>query len=281
MAKRLQAEFDEEVCAKEERASAVCPICFDKLPFGKMVALDCDHRYCHECLAGFVEMNIREMRVTSKELVCQWRDPHCDMEITCFQVEGLIKEKNNELWNKYLDTAAKLWRPSGDDHYCLCPDPKCSNRFLAEAEIRLAQCPVCRLEFCAPCGNLPHPAMTCEENKQFVKDSDENEQALQELIKKEKWQRCPVCKAPCDRDTGCNYMTCYSSECRGSTNFCYICGDKLSMLDHVLHFPWGPHAAACRKVEPEDEALRNQPIYNRFGHEIRAVINDWWNERQP
>mmetsp|Transcript_133001 Transcript_133001/g.296623 ORF Transcript_133001/g.296623 Transcript_133001/m.296623 type:complete len:108 (+) Transcript_133001:3-326(+) len=85
---------------------------------------------------------------------------------------------------------------------------------------------------------------------------DKADRDFEELMKKNGWQRCPQCRASCERQSGCNFMTCASSACRGRTHFCYLCGDKLTQGQHFTHFPQGVYEHICEKVDRrEDEAL--------------------------
>lgn len=270
-ARRLQQEYDQEVAEKEKRASFDCPLCFTTSSYNDSVELDCLHRFCRECFLNMLEVKIREKCVKDEELKCPM--PNCDCVITVPQVEGVTK--GTPLWERFLESRYELWRPDmGQDHYCMCPDPKCSARFLAPATMKEVKCPACRASFCAKCCQH-HPKKTCEEHRKWLQENDSSERELQELIEREKWQRCPVCKAACARSQGCNYMSCSSERCRGCTHFCYICGVQLDHLQHVTHYPFGLFAAACSNVRPTDEALLNQGFLTIARNDFRAWAQQW------
>merc|ERR1719410_504988 len=73
------------------------------------------------------------------------------------------------------------------------------------------------------------------------------------LCKQQCWQKCPCCSAVCERPHGCNFMTCYSEQCRGKKYFCYLCGMELTAMQHFSHFPHGIFENACETVDRRDE----------------------------
>eukprot|EP00928_Gymnodinium_smaydae_P087104 TRINITY_DN71438_c0_g1_i1.p1 TRINITY_DN71438_c0_g1~~TRINITY_DN71438_c0_g1_i1.p1 ORF type:complete len:337 (-),score=62.68 TRINITY_DN71438_c0_g1_i1:344-1354(-) len=268
LARDLQSGFDQEVAAKVARATFECPLCFDSLTFDESVELDCLHRFCQDCFGRHLELKIREKRVREEELSCPM--PGCGCKVTDLQVEGAVRA--TPLWDRFLATRAQSWRPrSGDgDKLCQCPTPNCGSFLVpggtAKAEVR---CPECKVRFCAHC-EASHPGVSC---KQFAaKRREEARQApgeaeLAEAMRQEGWQRCPKCSAICERQQGCNYMTCPSDVCRGKTNFCYVCGDELTWYEHATHFPSGPFANVCRKVD------RTHELPKAVGH-LGAAITD-------
>ncbi len=68
-------------------------------------------------------------------------------------------------------------------------------------------CPQCKQSFCTACTQPAHLG-TCEDAELQRMDPQ-----LREMIKKENWKRCPVCRHLCERESGCNFMTCPSEQC--------------------------------------------------------------------
>eukprot|EP00927_Polykrikos_kofoidii_P065736 TRINITY_DN61451_c0_g1_i1.p1 TRINITY_DN61451_c0_g1~~TRINITY_DN61451_c0_g1_i1.p1 ORF type:complete len:367 (+),score=58.36 TRINITY_DN61451_c0_g1_i1:39-1139(+) len=249
VALRLQQEFDREVEEKEKRARFECPICLQMATFDASVQLDCLHRTCRECFFEFLRVHIREKRVTTKELRC----PVCSaVEITVLQVQGATA--GNPLWDRFLDCRRELWRPGTEDEDCVlcnCGASGCES-FLAPCTLKEVKCPGCNKIFCPSCGEL-HRDMSCEEYKRSRPSGDAADQAFQELMRQECWQRCPTCCAPCIRDSGCNFMSCHSSRCRGENWFCYLCGEQLKVTQKFSHFPHGVWENACEKVDRRND----------------------------
>ena len=49
---------------------------------------------------------------------------------------------------------------------------------------------------------------------------------------KDNAKHCPHCNAPIEKNEGCNKITCW----RCSTNFCWLCGDRLNPARPYAHF---------------------------------------------
>lgn len=79
-------EFIKQLLEEEEKAAAIaarvfmCPICREDVPIDGCVTLSCEHRYCAECFAGYVESKISEKAVTEASLQCAI--PGCTTSIT-------------------------------------------------------------------------------------------------------------------------------------------------------------------------------------------------------
>merc|ERR1719401_1448915 len=99
--------FDDEVAAKEAKERFSCPLCLEVQPLEAAIELDCLHRACRTCLAGYLEVKIREKRVTSDELCCPM--PGCGCEVTVPQIEGAMR--GTPLWDRFLASRVELWRP--------------------------------------------------------------------------------------------------------------------------------------------------------------------------
>lgn len=269
-ARRLQREYDEEVRRKEAKERFDCPVCLETQRLDEGVELDCLHRVCRDCLAAYLECRIREKRVRDEELQCPM--PRCDQMVTVPQIEGALGGRG-PLWDRFLASRVELWRPREGcaERLVECPGPSCAAvgfRFVVGSGAEEVTCPRCRIAFCALCGRR-HAAGTgsCarDAERRRVAEVDEG---LEELIRRERLQRCPRCGCVCERQHGCNYMTCHSPRCRGATSFCYLCGCELSTVQHVTHFPHGLFANACTAVDLRDDPALPTPAWG---------TPDWWS----
>jgi len=268
-------EFDREAAEKAERASFKCPLCFETTSFDNSVELDCLHRLCRDCFQGYLEVKIREKCVSEEELVCPM--PDCGREVTVPQVEGATK--GSALWDRFLASRAELWQPSSGDGERLyhCPARGCGARFLAHSVATRPWliCPECRQSFCGRCG-FQHPGSSCEAYRTWRKENDSAEREFDRLMEREKWQRCPHCKVACERQHGCNFMTCHSAHCRGKTYFCYICGMALEAEQHYSHFPYGLFVNGCQTVDRRDEAGAASRTLPAPGRRQRPDADENW-----
>merc|ERR1712232_1451380 len=164
-------------------------------------------------------------------------------EITVAQVEGATT--GTPLWNKFLEFRMNLWKPAGDQEIILsCPTPDCG-KFLVARGVKTAVCPVCKKAFCASCGEDVHDGSTCEEYRRW-KDQNTNVDAhFEQLILEQGRKRCPVCRAPSERESGCNFMQCRSEICRKRTYWCFVCGKSMPKEEHYAHYPRGPYEDEC------------------------------------
>jgi len=256
-ARRLQQEYDEEVAAKVKRASFTCPLCLEgDTAFDDSVELDCLHRLCSGCFHALLEVHIREKRVGPEELCCPM--PGCVCEITALQVEGTMA--GSALWDRFLTARAEQWKPGSRDRevLCECPYPGCGARFLRASGVRMREvrCPECRNKFCPVC-KCQHKGLSCDDYQTWKRENDTAEGAFEELMQREGWKKCPCCQAPCERTGGCNFMTCYSRQCCGKKNFCYICGIELTKTQHFTHFPQGLFRPTC--AGPDDDFIIEEP----------------------
>lgn len=280
-ARRLQQEFDNEAREKAARTRFQCPLCLEDGTFDDSVELDCSHRLCRDCFVSYLEVKIKEKCVAGSEMACPM--PGCGCEVTDLQVQGAVQ--GTPMWDRFLATRAELWRPSApeDGQLCECPTPDCC-RFLAPKTLNEVVCPQCSLRFCPKC-RANHAGKTCE---QFRQESDPADSEFDKFVQQQCWQRCPSCRAPCERSYGCNYMTCYSEVCRGKTNFCYLCGKELSMVEHYTHYPAGLFENMCTEVDRRNEEGLSQarffnPEHGNWFSSMVQGLKGWafGTEEQP
>lgn len=263
-ARRLQEEYDQEVVQKEANEIFPCPICLEISRLDCGVELDCLHRICRECVIGYLRGKIAEKQVADGELRCPM--PSCKCELTVPQIEGAMK--GSPEWERFLSCRAELWRPTDGepDRMTQCPNLKCRGyQFLVPRKTVEVACPRCSQIFCSRCQES-HKGITCQAfleagRKEIDKD-------LEDMIRRERWQRCPSCGSVCERQHGCNFMTCSSEKCRGSVSFCYLCGTGLTTTEHITHFPHGLFQNACTKVDLRDDGSMPRATWGSA---------DWWS----
>lgn len=219
-----------------------CPVCLEKVKMDGSIQLDCDHRFCANCFSSYVSGKIMDGQVAADELVCPL--PDCKTEITVAQVEGTA---SSPVWEKFLQFRMDLWECRADGRVIECPTQKCG-KFLVELNVDIATCPRCGQEFCGRCGDQKHEGISCDSLKAWRQQNDA-EESFEELMEQQQWRRCPRCRAPSERESGCNFMQCRSSICRKRTYWCYVCGKELSKEEHYAHFPRGPYEDECCETD--------------------------------
>jgi len=111
----------------------------------------------------------------------------------------------------------------------ICPRVNCGTMF--ESDIgylcNVAICPKCRFNFCILCYEQSHPNESCSNNSNVL------DPASMKTISKMK--KCPKCKVPTERSSGCNHMTCQTPGC--NMEWCFIC--KIEWDFECMRNHWG------------------------------------------
>jgi len=250
-ARELMEAFAREEAEENERGGGAlqfeCPLCFDKGSRDGAIELDCDHRLCETCFHNYLSSKITEAQVSDDELVCPM--PGCGTKITVEQIQG--STGGTPLWDKFLQFRMNVWQPGQDDEIMVdCPTPNCG-RFLVPSHYKFVKCPLCKLQFCPKCGEKKHEGVTCEQFAQWRQENANADRHFEEMMAAQNWRRCPACRAPSERSSGCNFMQCRSEKCRKRTYWCYVCGHQLKKEDHYSHFPRGPYEDECHTPQAE------------------------------
>eukprot|EP00128_Syssomonas_multiformis_P016397 Colp12_sorted_trinity150504_noHs@16353 len=157
--------------------------------------------YCRACLASLIDHAISEKKV----------------KITC---PGLCGGKVIR-----PELIRELASPERLAKYellvCLRDDPNATQCPLCEHMMKKEEvvfstkpknecvCSNCKYTFCFYCRAPPHEKLSCKQYRRGNK-------ALRSWLKKTGAKRCPGCKTPVERTTGCDHMSC-----RCGTAFCY------------------------------------------------------------
>lgn len=207
-----------------------CDICMNTFRVSEGLTLECDHRFCGECMKAYTVGQIESAQVSDKNLIC----PKCKHPMTLYEIEDIV---GPELFEKYQRFLLKGFRISDqeDPNSAIfnCPSPDCDFFCIYDKNLKSIECQKCFYQYCTSCGNPPHENMTCEEYKVSI-NSGEADLKFKEMLRAEGIINCPSCGAAVQRISGCEFMVCTSSACQGRTYFCYDCGIKL-LHDHEPH----------------------------------------------
>eukprot|EP00929_Paragymnodinium_shiwhaense_P091008 TRINITY_DN51068_c0_g1_i1.p1 TRINITY_DN51068_c0_g1~~TRINITY_DN51068_c0_g1_i1.p1 ORF type:complete len:798 (-),score=137.76 TRINITY_DN51068_c0_g1_i1:642-2945(-) len=253
VAKSLQQKYEQEQRSVQEARAAEqsfqCPLCLEKGQRDGFIELDCSHRFCADCFGSYIGSKVTDGQVADDELVCPM--PGCGKAITVDQVQGATA--GTAVWEKYLQFRANLWTPGSDEGSMVqCPSGRCG-RFLVPRAVKTVTCPICQMEFCPKCGQKSHEGSTCEQFRDWRRQNEQGEKLLEDLMASQNWRRCPVCGAPSERESGCNFLQCRSDVCRKRTYWCWICGLQKTLEEHYTHYPRGPYEDEC--FTPEDQRV--------------------------
>ena len=207
-----------------------CDICSGQFPVSQGITLNCEHRFCQGCLREYVELLIQENKVSDDELCCpQGDNSKIDHNIIQYIVSA-------EVFEKFLRFRLVNWRPEldNDELYFECHGVNCENRIILEATEQEYKCHSCGFVSCPRCGDVVHKGVSCDAFRQWKQENDQADIKFQELMKNSQWINCPWCRQVIERISGCKYMTCFSSECRGKKYLCFDCKQGLAG-DHAHH----------------------------------------------
>jgi hypothetical protein len=200
-----------------------CAICYKIKKISEFITLDCDHRFCKDCIENYVQENIRQ-GVWGDRLGC----PSCSTPIDFNIINSLLDNSLQSLYHRLSLRGLEL----KDEILFQCPQG-CKFAEVVSKDSKTSKCTECKIVFCILCKDQEHPNQSCEENrklKTFISDPLLKEKFENGLLK-----YCPWCMAGVEKDPrGCKYMTCHSPECKGKKYFCFDCLVKLNKF-HEKH----------------------------------------------
>lgn len=222
---KLQEEEKMEILTRERNATFDCQICAEtKKIEADCITLDCDHRFCRECLRNDIKTKMADNRVKSKDIVCFT----CKTPIDYFMIQNVLNYEES----KAFDRQYLAFNPSEflkKDEVCVkCPRGKCPNFVILNKQFNVTHhtCEVCRLLFCVRGCPKPHEGKTCEQQR-MAEVNVRNDQLFEDLARNQNLKRCQACTATVERNGGCNHMTC-----RCGYQFCYVCAAKWHSCGH-------------------------------------------------
>ncbi|KAI0336018.1 hypothetical protein GY45DRAFT_572881 [Cubamyces sp. BRFM 1775] len=186
-----------------------CTVCGDDIE-GTVVRLGCGHTFDNGCVTEMFQ------RATIDESLFPPK---------CCQGAVELSAVERYLAPALIDIYKKKTREFTTANRVYCHEPACAT-FLGPATPEDApetlRCPECDAPTCASCKEQSHPGVPCHFHA---------EDAVLDLGKAEKWQRCPSCKHLVELSIGCYHITC-----RCSTQFCYLCAALWKQCDCPLFY---------------------------------------------
>lgn len=209
-------DLDISECATDEEA-AECIVCYSEIERFRNTRECCSQVVCPSCIKEIVHTNIEgEGNI---HILCP--NPDCKegvitRDVIMCHISALTKEKYDRLRLQETGDANKKTCPN----CCFITEHKLPERFrrYREKDVMIT-CNQCQFVWCFHCHAPWHHDTTCKEflrgNKHFKRwrTSKSSTGAAN-------CQKCPLCRIPIQRSTGCDHMTCN----RCLTEFCYKCG---------------------------------------------------------
>ncbi|XP_076339195.1 LOW QUALITY PROTEIN: uncharacterized protein LOC143240523 [Tachypleus tridentatus] len=189
-------------------AEEMCPVCLDTADPKTGQRLECcGHLYCKECL---------RLQVESKQIPFLCSSEGCGEPFVLEDLKHILNN-NKKLRKDVTEAALKELVQSNSEKYRYCPTSDCPVVYRVSPN-QLFICDVCENEICASCHVINHRGMTCELYKALSVDEDYSLKIWMEE-KPDHRKLCTQCKAPIEKNGGCNHMTCWN--CR--SHLCWLC----------------------------------------------------------
>lgn len=151
----LDAKSKEEMDAK-----FTCLICYSELNVDQGITLECDHRFCVNCIKQQLEMLIETAQVSDEKLKC----PSCPQAMSVYEIEDIVGADLFAKYEKFRLRGIKL--AEGDENSIIfhCRGADCEYICIVEKEVTEFTCPTCNYKCCPICKEDIHKGRTCEEN---------------------------------------------------------------------------------------------------------------------
>ncbi|KAH9039433.1 hypothetical protein EDB83DRAFT_1716137 [Lactarius deliciosus] len=219
----LQFQFDEEdrMLAAERAGLAAaaqsvfdCGVCMDTLPEESIARIDpCGHSFCRECVRSLVVSQIDSRRFPVLCPTCS-ADRRTGTEDTGKVTRELVLDVG--ITEEQYETWVEM---EMSEFFVLQHCRKCTHSSFFDREqlneARNLRCPIteCNFVWCKECQQEiveGGPEHSCDGSSE-----------MKHLVEQQGWKYCPTCKVPCEKISGCNFMSCISPGC--NTHFCYKC----------------------------------------------------------
>lgn len=207
-----------------------CQICFDTLKVEEGITLDCDHRFCMNCIKYYIEDLIENAQVSAEKLKC----PACTQPITPYEIEEIVSPELYQKYEKFQLRGFVL--PENEEQSIIlhCPGADCEFFCIIDKDAEEFECPSCNSKCCPRCKEEIHKGFSCEQYQEWRKENSEADQKFEEMLHREGLMKCPGCGTVIEKMYGCQFMTCTSSKCQGRTYLCWECGQNIGG-DHQAH----------------------------------------------
>lgn len=201
-----------------------CDICYVVKKISEFLTLECDHRFCSECIKSHIQSNLKQGLFGDKN-TC----PGCPVAIDHNIIFPLLDENLKTL---YEVLSIKNIQLNEAEIFIECP-AGCKYAEVISNATDFFICRQCNKEFCVGCRDLKHVGKTCQENAML--NTNLTDPLLKQQFDEGLIKFCPWCYNAVEKDPrGCKYMTCRSSECKSKKWFCFDCLKKLNRF-HEKH----------------------------------------------
>ena len=218
----------------ENNKKKECIICLEKQNLDNFSKPDnCSHMFCNDCWYNYLSTKIDE----GNAIKIKCMEQNCNSILDVEFVMNILGNKNNkDLIKKFYKFKRKQEIEQIPNHI-FCPYKNCEGYSIKQNDNNFLKCNKGH-KFCSKCKFEGwHKGTPCGE------DERKDMELFVQWKKNHNVKMCPNCKAPIEKNEGCNHMTCINCK----YEFCWLCNQKYTSG----HFNNG----TCRQFDQEENNL--------------------------
>mmetsp|Transcript_21067 Transcript_21067/g.54752 ORF Transcript_21067/g.54752 Transcript_21067/m.54752 type:complete len:688 (-) Transcript_21067:509-2572(-) len=227
---------------RPQQRNYTCCICLTEYPVnfvanseGETFETRCGHRFCKECMSGYLEHAVTNGEVYPKcPFVNPSTDARCGQGIPSIDIERCVSTDTFIKYGRF-----KSIRENPRSRSC----PKCDHVNIGHPRQPKMECEKCEAKYCYHHSDAHPPSVACRKYERTVKKTEKLSKAAVSKTSK----KCPGCRAPTEKISGCNHMQC--PHCR--KNWCWLCGRAVDSDVFPRHFKWW-NIAGCPGLQMID-----------------------------
>lgn len=186
-----------------------------------------------DCFTNYIVVKLEERNAT---IDCPQMG--CNKQVIEADAEELLNFEQLTIWKRQL-LEAHITKSTSCRR---CVGVDCTMIAYQEGNEMKATCTKCKSSFCFGCGEENHVPAKCYDNESFLPLLSSSELAVRKLSKP-----CPGCKAPIEKNDGCNYMTC-----KCGVHWCWLCAQKIEGYADLERHVCNRYNPSIGEFEPEE-----------------------------
>ena len=211
-----------------------CVICLEKQNFENFSKPDnCPHIFCNDCWYNYLLTKINE----GNAIKIKCMDQKCNSILNADFILNILRNKSNSNLIKKFYKFKRRQEIEKKPNHIFCPYKDCEGFSIKQKDNKFLKCNKGH-KFCSKCKFEGwHKGTACGEDERkdmelFVKWKNNHNVKM-----------CPNCKAPIEKNEGCNHMTCINCK----YEFCWLCNQK--------YVPGHFNNGTCRQFDREENNL--------------------------
>ena len=225
-----------------------CNICTNIYSVNHLFTLDCNHRFCENCLKNYIINKVMSSEIREDQLVC----PECGEKPIDYNIIKAHLPK--DILEKYHTMTIIMFQVQDGEKEAMKWCRYCSFGMLIDINEEYFDCPNCNASYCPKCNQNHFRKFRCPNLRKSLTDDLKSqlgnyyEQFMKDMM------ACPNCNEMVIKDGGCNFIKCVWPSCN-NVYFCAICRKRLTVRfkqiqEHFSHYKLsGPYGATCNTTD--------------------------------